>query len=156
MFELPGWERPKSLQLQASRVVASNHRTPDGGSRADLVACLERFQGHGGAGLCFSSAFPAKDDDLSPISDSLLKYAMYTAPQHSPSGWKRDLLWTKDPVEVWYIHLDPFWADFYATSHLTQKPKALPFVGTVPITAWIQPHPGFRHYCLNRFLFLNF
>lgn len=147
VFELPGWERPKSMQLQASRVVASNHRTPDGGSRADLVACLERFQGHGvhghsGAGLCFSSVFPSKEDDLSPINEALLQHAMHTPPQHSPSGWKRDLLWSKDSTQVWYIHLDPFWADFYATNHVTQKPKALPFVGTVPITAWIQPDPG--------------
>lgn len=152
IVEIPGWDRPRSLQLQVSRVVCSNHRSTDGGSRADLAACLERFQGQdgvsssrfSGGGLCFASTFPAREDDLSPISETLLRHATApTVPPCSTSEWKRDLLWPKDKSEVWFIHLDPFWADFFTTGSQTPRPnKALPFIGTVPVTAWIHPGAG--------------
>lgn len=145
IFELPGWERPRSLQLQVSRLVCSNYRSIDSGSRADLVACLEKIQGGSSdcaAGLCFASAFPAKDNDLSPISETLLMHATQTQPIQTSVGWKRDLLWPKEVSQVWFIHLDPFWADFFAVSGQISKTKPLPFIGTVPITMWIQPDTG--------------
>ncbi|XP_046446271.1 UHRF1-binding protein 1-like isoform X3 [Daphnia pulex] len=142
IFELPGWERPRSLQLQVSRLVCSNYRSIDNGSRADLAACLEKIQGGSsecGGGLCFASAFPARDDDLSPISETLLKHATQVQPTNTSVGWKRDLLWTKETSQIWFIHLDPFWADFFAASGQLSKSKPLPFIGTVPITIWMQP-----------------
>jgi hypothetical protein len=145
IFELPGWERPRSLQLQVSRLVCSNYRSIDNGSRADLAACLEKIQGGSSecdGGLCFASAFPARDDDLSPISETLLKHATQVQQTNTSVGWKRDLLWTKETSQVWFIHLDPFWADFFAASGQLSKSKPLPFIGTVPITIWIQPDSG--------------
>ncbi|KZS06933.1 UHRF1-binding protein 1 [Daphnia magna] len=144
IFELPGWERPRSLQLQVSRLVCSNYRSIDSGSQADLAACLEKIQGGSSecpGGLCFASTFPAKDNDLSPISETLLKHAIQTQPSQMSSGWKRDLLWSKEVSQVWFIHLDPFWADFFAASGQISKTKPLPFIGTVPVTIWIQPEP---------------
>ncbi len=139
------------MQLQVSRLVCSNHRSADGGSRADLAACLERIQGqqgggsfrYSGGGLCFASTFPAREDDLSPISEGLLLHA--TAPVIPPcstSEWKRDLLWSKESSQVWFLHMDPFWADFSMVSNQTPRPKAVPFIGTVPVTAWIHPDTG--------------
>lgn len=58
------------------------------------------------------------------------------------SKWTRDLLWPKDKSEVWYLHLDPFWADFFAVSGQVSKTKPFPFIGTVPMTMWIQPDQG--------------
>ena len=112
-----------------------------------MAACLETIQGQDGSsvcggGLCFASTFPARDDDLSPISETLLKHATQVQPTHTSVGWKRDLLWTKETAQVWFIHLDPFWADFFAASGQLSKTKPLPFIGTVPITIWIQPSPG--------------
>ncbi len=154
IFELPGWERPRSLQLQVSRLVCSNYRSTDGGSRADLAACLEKIQSQGGSsecggGLCFASTFPAREDDLSPISETLLKHATQAQPPPSTTGWKRDLLWSKETEQVWFIHLDPFWADFFVVSGQISKTKPLPFIGTVPITAWIQPDQGFISILLS-------
>lgn len=151
IFELPNWERPRSLQLQVSRLVCCNYRTNDSGSRADLAMCLEKLQGQNGSsecgsGLCFASTFPAREDDLSPISETLLKHATQVPQPLSTIGWKRDLLWTKETSQVWFIHLDPFWADFFAAGSQLSKPKPLPFIGTVPITAWIQPDPGALHF----------
>lgn len=147
IFELPTWERPRSLQLQVSRLVCSNYRSIDSGSQADLAACLEKLQGNNGSsefgnGLCFASTFPAREDDLSPISETLLKHATQVTEPPSTTGWKRDLLWNKETSQVWFIHLDPFWADFYAVSGQLSKTKPLPFIGTVPITAWFHPDPG--------------
>lgn len=147
-MEVAGWDRLRSLQFQASRIVCSNYRCSDGGSRADLAACLERFQGQDGSssgpkfsGLCFTSAFPAKNGDLSPINETLLKHAGHSVVTSSPLPWKRDLLWTKEEAQVWFVHLDPFWADFYSCSPVKSK-QPLPFIGTVPVTAWIHPSKG--------------
>ena len=148
VMELAGWDRPKSLQFQSSRVICTNHRSVDGGSRADLATCLERIQGqeHGTgpkySSLCFTSSFPAKDNDLSPISEALLKHATYPAPPHSHphTPWKRDLFWNKETSQVWFVHLDPFWADFYTSA--APKNRPLPFIGTVPIIGWIHPDKG--------------
>jgi hypothetical protein len=148
-MEVPGWDRPRSLQLQVSRLVCSNYRSNDSGSRADLAACLEKIQGHGssggGSGLCFASTFPAREKDLSPISEELLKHTLHPPPPSQVAGWKRDLLWSKEASEVWFIHCDPFWADFFITgggSLVTKVGKPTPFIGTVPITAWIHADQG--------------
>ena len=148
-MEVSGWDRPRSLQLQVSRLICSNYRSNDSGSRADLAACLERVQGHsangGGGGLCFASTFPAREQDVSPISEALLKHTVHPPLPSQVAGWKRDLFWSKETSDVWFIHLDPFWADFFITgggSAVTKPGKPTPFIGTVPITAWINPDPG--------------
>lgn len=144
---MPNWEKPRSLQFQVSRLVCSNYRSVESGSRADLAACLEKFQGQAsssecGSSLCFASTFPAREDDLSPISETLLKHATQSSEPLPSTGWKRDLLWSKETCQVWFIHLDPFWADFFAHGGPISKSKPLPFVGTVPISAWIHPDAG--------------
>lgn len=148
-MEVPGWDQPRSLQLQVSRLVCSNYRSTDSGSRADLAGCLERIQSQDGtgsssaySGLCFSSNFPTKEGDLSPISETLLKHATYPSAPSAVGGWKRNLLWSKEKSEVWFIHLDPFWADFFTSNGQASRAKPLPFIGTVPITAWIDPNKG--------------
>lgn len=151
ILEVPGWEQPRSLQLQVSRLVCSNYRSTDSGSRADLAGCLDRIQGQDGTApscaysrLCFSSNFPTKEGDLSPISETLLKHATYPSAPSVVGGWKRNLLWSKDKSEVWFIHLDPFWADFFTSNSQTSRAKPMPFIGTVPVTAWIDPDKGFN------------
>lgn len=46
-----------------------------------------------------------------------------------------DLLWS-EAKDVWCVHLDPVWGDFYGT-RAVGKDHALPFLDAFPLTLWV-------------------
>ena len=47
---------------------------------------------------------------------------------------RKDLLWTESK-DVWYVHLDPLWADFQGTPATSSRP--IPFIDALPASLWI-------------------
>ncbi len=47
---------------------------------------------------------------------------------------KKDLLWT-DAKDVWYVNVDPFWADFEGTP--ATEGRTVPFIDAFPLTMWM-------------------
>lgn len=47
---------------------------------------------------------------------------------------KKDLLWT-EAKDMWYVHLDPLWADFHATPSTGSRP--IPFIDAFPVSLWL-------------------
>ena len=47
---------------------------------------------------------------------------------------KKDLLWT-EAKDVWYVHVDPLWADFHGTPATGNRP--IPFIDAFPATLWL-------------------
>ena len=47
---------------------------------------------------------------------------------------KKELLWT-EARDVWYVHLDPLWADFHGTPVTGTRP--VPFVDAFPVCLWL-------------------
>ena len=69
-------DRPKCLQIQASRVLLTNVRSSDPShpsSKASLVNTLEAAQM---GQLFFASDFPSAKNDFQPISSKFVKHAM--------------------------------------------------------------------------------
>ena len=57
--------------------------------------------------------------------------------KHFQDMWpfmKKDLLWT-EAKDVWYVHLDPLWADFHATPSTGARP--IPFIDAFPVSLWL-------------------
>ena len=54
---------------------------------------------------------------------------------------KKDLLWT-EARDVWYLYLDPVWADFHGTPATGSRP--VPLVDAFPITLWLYKQPEVR------------
>ncbi|XP_059079286.1 bridge-like lipid transfer protein family member 3B isoform X2 [Tigriopus californicus] len=141
-------DRPKSLHLQVSRVLAANYRSLETGSKADLAETLETFQK---SSLYYGTDFPNCPTDLPTVCDKLLNHA--TGQDSVSKGaqtfvdnrrddiWrvmKKDLLWT-EAKDVWYLHLDPVWADFHGTPSSGSRP--VPLVDAFPITLWLYKKP---------------
>lgn len=63
-------DRPKTMQIQVSRVAMTNIRET-GSSRADLANALHSLQE---GTLVFASDFPSKPDDLSVVTDRILAH----------------------------------------------------------------------------------
>ena len=47
---------------------------------------------------------------------------------------KKDLLWTESK-DVWFVNVDPFWADFEGTP--ATDGRSVPFVDAFPLTMWM-------------------
>ncbi|XP_037087714.1 uncharacterized protein LOC119108240 [Pollicipes pollicipes] len=139
-------DRPSTLQLQTTRLLVCNYRSPDPtapGSLAGLTKCLERLQ----AGeMAFGSDFPARDGDLQMVPDRLVQHTLgkdhvQPAPADvvaSVPDFRRDLpgrlLW-EEPRDVVFIHMDPFWGDFFGTSAVRHRP--VPFIDAIPVSMWV-------------------
>ncbi len=65
-------DRPRSLQLQVSRVVAANYRSRETGSRANLAGTLDHFQR---SDLFFGTDFPNYPADIPTVCDKMLQHA---------------------------------------------------------------------------------
>ena len=48
---------------------------------------------------------------------------------------RKDLLWTESK-DVWYVHLDPLWADFHGTPAAAGS-RPIPFVDAFPASLWL-------------------
>ncbi|KAG1680647.1 UHRF1-binding protein 1-like [Nymphon striatum] len=152
-------DRPASLNLQASRVIATNCRDSKFSSRASLSKCFDNF----GFGSLFyeSTEFPAMESDYLPIPELFIKHALgedshalslldqcnsteVMNPTESTIKYlhkklSRDMLWTENR-SMWSLFLDPFWAEFVTIGGSKKKPA--PFVDAFPLTLWIySQHP---------------
>lgn len=47
----------------------------------------------------------------------------------------REMLWI-EAKDVWCIHLEPVWGDFYGT-RAVGKDRAIPFLDAFPLTLWV-------------------
>ncbi|XP_037087713.1 uncharacterized protein LOC119108236 [Pollicipes pollicipes] len=125
------------------------------GRRTRLTKCLERLQ----AGeMAFGSDFPARDGDLQMVPDRLVQYTLgkdhvQPAPADvvaSVPDFRRDLpgrlLW-EEPRDVVFIHMDPFWGDFFGTSAVRHRP--VPFIDAIPVSMWVYQNrnKGQRQRC---------
>lgn len=141
-------DRPKSLHLQVSRVLAANYRSLETGSKADLAETLETFQK---SSLYYGTDFPNCPTDVPTVCDKFLNHA--TGQDTVSKGvqtllsnrrddiWrvmKKDLLWT-EAKDVWYLYLDPVWADFHGTPSSGGRP--VPLVDAFPVTLWLYKKP---------------
>ena len=117
-------DRPRSLHVQASRIVCANYRSLETGSKADLAKCLETFQN---ASFFFNTEFPNSFPDIPVVCDKMVKHATGDDKRQLTNEvqvnhkyqefWpvmRKDLLWT-EAKDVWYVNLDPLWADFQVT-----------------------------------------
>ncbi|XP_047737190.1 uncharacterized protein LOC108673136 [Hyalella azteca] len=149
-------DRPRGLQVQASRVTLSNCRPPDPsapGSLAALGATLEAAQTTGQ--LFFASDFPARADDFLPVACKFVRHAMgedniRPAPRcasdaavyEAVSRLSRESLWT-EARDLLFLHCDPLWVEFTGTPSFRQRP--LPFVDAFPLSVWIHlKMPGIK------------
>ena len=59
---------------------------------------------------------------------------------------RKELLWT-EAKDVWYVHVDPLWADFHGTPATGNRP--IPFIDAFPATLWLykQEEPGSGGVC---------
>ncbi len=59
----------------------------------------------------------------------------------NPDVWRqmrKDLLWT-EAKDVWYLFLDPVWADFHGTPSADNRP--VPLVDAFPLNLWLYKEP---------------
>lgn len=139
-------DRPRALHVQASRILGANYRSLETGSKADLAKCLECFQE---TQLFFGTDFPNTATDIPVVCDKLIQHATgaddrcTTSDVHLTSTanyqdlWpvmKKELLWT-EAKDVWYLHLDPLWADFHGTPATGTRP--VPFLDAFPVSLWL-------------------
>ena len=52
-------------------------------------------------------------------------------------GLPDHLLW-EEPRDVLFLHMDPFWADFYGTSAVRHRP--VPLIDAIPMSLWVYQH----------------
>uniref|UniRef100_A0A0K2UJH7 AGAP008379PAlike [Tribolium castaneum] n=1 Tax=Lepeophtheirus salmonis TaxID=72036 RepID=A0A0K2UJH7_LEPSM len=129
-------ERPRSLEIQVSRVLAANYRSSETGTISELNKTLKIFSS---SDLFNSFKFPNEESDLNVICQKFYEVSndadlkTITANLYSGGIFRKDLLWNRSK-DVWYVTLDPLWADFkgrYTT----------PLVNAFPVTLWLYKEP---------------
>ena len=158
-------DRPKSLHIHASRVLASNYRSLETGTKADLSKCLDVFRK---SDFYTENSFPNVPSDIPIICDVMVQHVenepdltgmlknMHTSSikqgniQNSNDSsnlkdpcslWpvmEKKLLWTESR-DVWHVSLDPLWADFHGTPATDSRP--IPLVDAFPFTMWLYKQP---------------
>ncbi|CAL4091023.1 unnamed protein product, partial [Meganyctiphanes norvegica] len=143
-------DRPRSMHIQASRVIISNVRGCDPtspGSLSSLATCLEAAQQ---GELFFASDFPATQLDYQPICEKFLNHvtAADNVKKHpvietdsiyeAIASMKRDSLWTQ-ARDVLFLHCEPMWIDFMGVPAARNRP--VPFVDAFPVSVWMYIKP---------------
>ena len=158
-------DRPKSLHIHASRILASNYRSLDTGTKADLSKCLDFFRK---STFYTENSFPTISSDIPIICDVMVQHvenepdltgmlkdrnindsnqgkmpSKNDVPRLSDpnSLWpvmEKKLLWTESR-DVWHVSLDPLWADFHGTPATDSRP--IPLVDAFPFTMWLYKQP---------------
>ncbi|XP_059481044.1 bridge-like lipid transfer protein family member 3B isoform X3 [Neocloeon triangulifer] len=136
-------DRPQYLQLQSSKATITNIRSRTVGSRADLATCLNDLQQ---GELFFNSGFPTKEGDRAAVVERLLRHvnasdnlrrsadlSELTLSELS-EGLSRELFWV-DAKDIWFVQLDPAWAEFTGMKSSPNKP--VPLMDALPITLWL-------------------
>ncbi|CAG7723422.1 unnamed protein product [Allacma fusca] len=159
-------ERPQSLHFQVSRLVLSNYRSNETGSLHELTQCLELLQR---GDLAYGTDFPSKDHDVPLIAEKFILHAEGRDKIRQPTKINggsfheiapyltKDMLNT-EPRDVWYVFMDPFWADFRVETkrkknsseqNTSKIPKdsdrdlslmLYPFIDSLPVSAWLHLH----------------
>ena len=158
-------DRPKSLHIHASRILASNYRSLDTGTKADLSKCLDVFRK---SNFYTDNNFPNISSDIPIICDVMVRHVENepdltgmlknmnihsnkqsnisnvsgVPPLSDPNSlWpvmEKKLLWTESR-DVWHVSLDPLWADFHGTPATESRP--IPLVDAFPFTMWLYKQP---------------
>ncbi|XP_071037916.1 bridge-like lipid transfer protein family member 3B isoform X2 [Parasteatoda tepidariorum] len=122
-------DRPRTLQLQASRVVATNCRLGDHTTKNDLKECLYILNSK----EIFSntSKFPWRND-RKPYSNVFFEHVEGKEHGTLPISISKDIL--TESTDIWSIYLDPFWAEFTVCE--SGRIRLQPFIDPLPITIW--------------------
>ncbi|GFT12955.1 UHRF1-binding protein 1-like [Nephila pilipes] len=121
-------DRPRTLQLQSSRTIATNCRLGDHTTRSDLNECLETFS----SAEMFSntSKFPWRKDKK-PLANAFFDHVLGKESDCKNQALKGVL---SEATDVWSIYLDPFWAEFTVCE--SGRTRLQPFIDPLPITLW--------------------
>ncbi|XP_008557479.1 bridge-like lipid transfer protein family member 3A [Microplitis demolitor] len=139
-------DRPKSLNIQTSRVTLTNVRSTDSkSSRADLAECLNALQM---GQMFFSSSFPSNNNDYNIVTDKFLRHCAGSDNVRSyPSNFtinsiddiigklNKKLLWL-ECKDIWCLNLEPVWADFYGVRAVGMN-RPVPLLDAFPLTVWL-------------------
>ncbi|GIY21851.1 UHRF1-binding protein 1-like, partial [Caerostris darwini] len=121
-------DRPRTLQLQSSRAIATNCRLGDHTTRTDLNECLETFS----SAEMFSntSKFPWRKDKK-PLANAYFDHVI--GKESDMKGQPTKIILT-EATDIWSIYLDPFWAEFTVCE--SGRTRLQPFIDPLPITLW--------------------
>ncbi|CAG5077279.1 Similar to Uhrf1bp1l: UHRF1-binding protein 1-like (Mus musculus) [Cotesia congregata] len=135
-------DRPKSLNIQTSRVTLTNVRSADSkSSRTDLAECLNALQM---GQMFFSSDFPSNKNDYHIVTD---RFSRTDNVRSYPSNFKinslediigklhKKLLWL-ECKDIWCLNLEPVWADFYGVRAVGMN-RPVPLLDAFPVTVWL-------------------
>ncbi|KAG8035486.1 hypothetical protein G9C98_006932 [Cotesia typhae] len=139
-------DRPKSLNIQTSRVTLTNVRSADSkSSRTDLAECLNALQM---GQMFFSSDFPSNKNDYHIVTDRFSRHCAGTDNVRSyPSNFTinslediigklhKKLLWL-ECKDIWCLNLEPVWADFYGVRAVGMN-RPVPLLDAFPVTVWL-------------------
>ncbi|XP_071104547.1 bridge-like lipid transfer protein family member 3B [Haliotis cracherodii] len=157
-------ERPEFLQLQMSKICATNTRVELKAERSDLAKILDVYQKEQ---LLQSKGFP-KDNSTTAIPPHFRAHADGRDNQYFDKGVKQKLMeWTNPellggsvPVhelstntlkrdagcDMWCVLIDQVWLEFLLS--LSSKSRPQPFVEAFPLALWIcQPHSLEKSNC---------
>ncbi|XP_035233896.1 UHRF1-binding protein 1-like, partial [Stegodyphus dumicola] len=121
-------DRPRTVQLQSSRAIATNCRLGDHTTRSDLKDCLQALS----ADEMFSntSKFPWKKDKK-PIPQALFNHIL--GKEHEILGHDQKEIFSES-TDIWSIYLDPFWAEFTVCE--SGRTRLQSFIDPLPLTLW--------------------
>ena len=151
-------DRPDSLQLQISKLTASNTHIEDNFMLSDLTEILRQYRN---CDLIHSTEFPNDNSKLSAIpknfvdfSESRLnpylnKYAYYLVCGRLPDGYSEldygnegslkmlqtNTLKRDQRCDMWTVCADQVWVEFLDVP--ANRTRPVPFIESIPLTMWI-------------------
>ncbi|XP_048728642.1 bridge-like lipid transfer protein family member 3B isoform X4 [Ostrea edulis] len=148
--ELPDF--PRSVQLQISRVCATNTRVSGPSSRESLSDVISNYAA---SPLFSTQAFPNDNNSLRAVTESFNRHAKnmenpyidkraldlvnghsrkYSQEEVS-EFWRSNTLKQNASFDVWSIHAEQVWVEFLGQSDVKSRPS--PFVESIPLCLWI-------------------
>ncbi|XP_065226318.1 bridge-like lipid transfer protein family member 3B isoform X2 [Planococcus citri] len=144
-------DRPRSLHFQVSRIVVTNSRSTHAqASRSSLAKVVGACQMRS---LYLSDDFPSKCSDYHVVTDKFINHAqgkdnirnfpdkLLSVGDNEEDIAKalfQELLWI-EAKDVWCIHLESVWGDFYGVRATGNRP--VPFLDAFPLTIWLYADP---------------
>ena len=151
-------DRPDSIQLQISKLTASNTHVEDNFTLHDLKEILKQYHD---CDLIRQTNFPNDENGLTAIpknlrdfADSRLnpylnKYAYYLVRGRLPDGYSEldygtegalkmlqtNTLKKDQRCDIWTICVDQVWLEFLDVP--TSRTRPVPFVESIPLTLWV-------------------
>ena len=151
-------DRPDSIQLQISKLTASNTHVEDNFTLHDLKEILKQYSN---CDLIRQTEFPNNENQLSAIPKSLQdfadsrlnpylnKYAYNLVRGKLPDGYaeldygtegslkilQTNTLKKDQRCDIWTLCVDQVWLEFLDTP--TSRTRPVPFVESIPLTLWV-------------------